>query len=64
MVFVEREKQGIMNVYCSKLDIISLTCSMHICVGLVVCMKRGLHERCERNTMGREYIACCFTAMD
>ena len=37
---------------------------MHICVGLVVCMKRGLQERCEWNTIEREYIVCCFTAMD
>ena len=40
------------------------TCSMHICIGLVVCMKRGLQERCERITMEREYIVCCFTAKD
>ena len=37
---------------------------MHICVGLVVCLSRGLQERCERITVEREYIVCCFTGKD
>ena len=37
---------------------------MNICVGLVVCLRRWLQERCERITMEIEYIVCCFTAKD
>ena len=65
-MFVDRENQGIMNVYCSKLNICHLLAvgPMNICVGLVVCLRRWLQERCERITMEREYIVCCFTAKD